>query len=211
MPDPVKERFPSRAAKARTTRRRVVAAARELFVEVGFASTTVQAIADRAEVAVQTVYAAFGTKLAVLDELLDVVVAGDDEAVAINDREWMHEVFHAPTGGARLRAYAAAVRQIQERAADVFAVVAGAASADAEAARLHEEAERRRRAGAVAVVDAVLEVASLRDGLDADAAADVLSLLTSWTGYEHLVRRRGWDADRFEAWLAGTMVDQLLG
>jgi AcrR family transcriptional regulator len=210
MPDDVKERFPTRAAKARQTRRAILGAARDLFVLQGYAATSIQAIADEAGVAVQTVYAAFGNKRAVLAEVLDVAIAGDDDSATVNERDWMLPVFHEPDGAARLRAYAGAVRRINDRAADVFAAVAGAATADAEAAALHEEAERRRRAGAASVVDALGEVASLRAGLDPAAAADVLSLLSSWSTYDHLVQRQGWSPDRFESWLADTMVDLLL-
>ncbi|HET6950709.1 MAG TPA: helix-turn-helix domain-containing protein [Acidimicrobiales bacterium] len=210
MSDDVKQRFPTRAAKARQTRRAILGAARGLFVRQGFAATTIQAIADHAGVAVQTVYAAFGNKRAVLAEVLDVAIAGDEEAISVNERDWMHPVFHGPTGEARLRAYAAAVRQIHDRAADVFAVVAGAATADPEASTLHEEAERRRRTGAASVVAALTDLTPLRAGLDPEAAADVLSLLNSWSAYHHLVRRQGWTPDRFESWLGDTMVDLLL-
>jgi AcrR family transcriptional regulator len=206
----VKERFPTRAAKARATRRSILEAARGRFAEQGYAGTTIQAIADDAGVAVQTVYAAFGNKRTVLAELLDVAIAGDDEAIAVNERTWMQPVFQGPDGRARLRSYAAAVRRIHERAADVFAVVAGAAAADAEAAALHDEAEQRRRAGAASVVEAVVDVSPLRAALDPAAATDVLSLLSGWMTYDHLVRRCGWDAERFEAWLGDTLVAQLL-
>jgi AcrR family transcriptional regulator len=210
MPDHVKERFPTRAAKARQTKRAILGAARDLFVRQGYAATSIQAIADEAGVAVQTVYAAFGNKRTVLTEVLDVAIAGDDDPATVNERDWMQPVFHEPDGAARLRAYAGAVRRIHDRAAEVFAAVAGAATADADAAALHEEAERRRRAGASSVVSAVAEVASIRSDLDPGEAVDVLSLLNSWSTYQHLVLRLGWSLDRYESWLAVTMVDLLL-
>ena len=53
----------------------------------GYGATTLQGIADRASVSVATVYAAFGNKRTVLKELVDVSIAGDDEPVAIADRD----------------------------------------------------------------------------------------------------------------------------
>ena len=45
----------------------------------GYAATTIQQIAEQADVAWQTVYSVFGTKAAVLSAVFDVAVAGDDE------------------------------------------------------------------------------------------------------------------------------------
>ena len=58
-----------------------------------------------------------------------LLLSGDDEAVAVNDRDWMHDVFNAPTAPQRLTAYAGAVRRILEHAGDMFVVVATAAIA----------------------------------------------------------------------------------
>jgi AcrR family transcriptional regulator len=115
-PPPSKPRFPVREARARQTRQHVLAAASTLFVADGYGATSIQAIADEAGVAVQTVYAVFGNKRSILAELLDVAIAGDDEQVSINERTWMEAVFTAPTAEARLRGYAAAVRSINGRA-----------------------------------------------------------------------------------------------
>lgn len=43
-------------------------------------------LAEQADVAVQTVYAVFGTKRAILTELLDVRIVGDDQSTTLRDR-----------------------------------------------------------------------------------------------------------------------------
>lgn len=186
-------------------------AAKHLFVAGGYGTTTMQGIADEADVAVATVYAIFGNKRKILAELLDVAIAGDDAPVAVNARERMAPVWEAPTAAERLRAYPGAVRRIMDGAGDVFGVVAAAASTDPDAVELADGAEQRRHAGASSVIDAITSVGSLRSGLSRDRAVDVLWLLSSPAVFTHLVRRAGWTSDQYEAWLAETMVAQLLG
>src|SRR3954449_5579904 len=60
-----------REAAARVTRRAVVDAARDLFLETGYPTATLRLIAERAEVSVQTVYARFGNKRAILKAVID--------------------------------------------------------------------------------------------------------------------------------------------
>jgi AcrR family transcriptional regulator len=209
--EPVKAKFPRREQKARATRSAVLAAATTLFVAEGYGATTIQAIADEADVAVQTVYAVFGNKRSILAEVLDVSIAGDDAEIVVNAREWMRPVWEAPTAAERLRAYAAAVRRIMHGAGDVFAVVAAAATIDPDVVELAATAEARRRSGASSVVDSVLSVGKLRPALTRERAIDVLWLLNSPAVFSHLVRRAGWPLDQYEAWLADTMVTELLG
>src|SRR6266545_4417824 len=85
-----------RRPKAQATRRRILDAARGLFVERGYVATTIEAIAAEAGVAVPTVYLAFGTKRALLVELLDIAAVGDEEPVALLERPWVDEIRHDP-------------------------------------------------------------------------------------------------------------------
>jgi AcrR family transcriptional regulator len=202
--------YPRRQQRAQRTRRAVLDAARRLFVAEGYGSTSIKAIAEEAGVAVQTVYVIFTNKPAILSEVLDVAIAGDDERVVVNAREWMEPVFSAPTGAGRLRAYAAAVRRIHEGAGEVFAVIARSAGTDAEVAELHELAEARRRAGAASVVAAVEDVAPLRPGLATEAAIDLVWLWNGPLVHHHLTVAAGWSADAYEKWLADTFVRDLL-
>ncbi len=60
-------RVDGRRERSRRTWARIVHAAAQLFVENGYVATTIEAIAERAEVANQTVYYVFGTKAEVFD------------------------------------------------------------------------------------------------------------------------------------------------
>jgi AcrR family transcriptional regulator len=199
-----------RRERSRRTRRAIVLAAIDLFVADGYGSTTINAIAERAGVAVQTVYVSFGSKRAILSAALDQAIAGDDREVAVNDRDWMHDVFNAPTARERLTAYAGGLRRILEQAGDMFAVVAAAASIEPDVIELAETTEARRLIGARSVVEAAAAVGPLRDGVTIDEAVDVLSLINSPATFHHLVRRRGWSLDRYQAWVADALHRELL-
>ena len=71
---------------ARTTRQRMVGAARELFLTNGYSGTTVRQIAAAAGVSEQTVYARIGNKAAILKAVYDVMLAGDDEPIPMAQR-----------------------------------------------------------------------------------------------------------------------------
>lgn len=199
-----------RQEQARQTRLSVLLAARKLFAHQGYGATTLQQIADEAEVSVQTVYASFGSKRVVLEQAIDVSIAGDDEQVAVNDRDWMHDVFNHPDPRVRLSSYAAAVRRIQAGAADMFAVVKAAAAVDPDLHALAATTEARRRTGARSVIDGLRSIDGLRADLPADEAVDVLWTLNSPEVFQLLVRRSGWSLDRYQAWLADTLQSQLL-
>ena len=63
-----------RAEKAQETYRRIVEAATRLFLDRGYVPTTIEAIADAADVAVETVYARFRTKANLMVAVKDAAV-----------------------------------------------------------------------------------------------------------------------------------------
>ncbi len=73
-------------ARTRLARAAVTEAARVLFLERGYAATTIEAISDRSDVPPATVYRLFSSKLGILKALLDLSIAGDDQAVGLPDR-----------------------------------------------------------------------------------------------------------------------------
>lgn len=72
-----------RKEQARLTSRQIVGAARKLFIDRGYSGATIEAIAQEAGVAAETVYAAFGNKRAILSKLIDVSIVGDDESIPL--------------------------------------------------------------------------------------------------------------------------------
>src|SRR5690349_23235714 len=112
-----------RAARTRATRRRIVDAAAELFVGQGYAATTLEQIAARAGVAVQTVYFHFGNKRTVLKDAVDVAAVGDDEPVALLDRPWQDELRAEPDPRRVVALWVANGQAIYARIGPIMAVV----------------------------------------------------------------------------------------
>lgn len=203
-------RSPLRQAHARSTRMTILEAAGKLFSERGYAATSVDDIAEAAGVGRATVFASVGGKPALLKQAYDVAIVGDDEPVALVERPRSHAIQQDPDPRRLLAGYAKVASEIMGRVAGIYEAVRGAAGADPKARKLWEEVLRQRRAGMDNLVGAVASKASLREGLDREAAADIAWVLTDPWLYLMFVRRRGWTADRYTAWLAETLQAQLL-
>jgi AcrR family transcriptional regulator len=214
MPRAVKRRrtydSPRRREQAHATRGAILQASRELFVQGGYVATTIDAIAARAGVSAETVYAAFTNKRSLLSQLIDVSVAGDDAPVPILERGWVQAMRDEPDGRRRVEILARHGRLMLERWAPVYEVLRGAAAADPEMASLWELNKAQRFTGQRELLRILTERAPLRQELTAKTAADVLFVIGSPETYRLLVADRGWSADRFERWYADALARLLL-
>lgn len=197
-----------RRAAAAATRRAILAAARDLFLERGYVAATMPAIADRAGVALDTVYASAGRKPALFRELIETAISGRDEAVPAEERDYVQAIHAEPDAARKLEIYAAAVAAIQGRLSPLFAVARAAAAAEPEVARLWEEIAERRAANMRRFAAELAAAAALR--VDVAEAADVIWATNSPEFFLLLVRERGWSVDRFRCWLAETWQRILL-
>jgi AcrR family transcriptional regulator len=199
-----------RQRQARSTRRAIIAAASRLFAEHGYGATSVDQIAQAADVSRATVFASVGGKPAMLKAAYDVAIVGDDEPVPLPARPRSRLIQAEPDVHRFLVLYAALVADIDRRVAGIYEAVRGAASADPAVASLWATIQRERRIGAGNVVDQVRSKAPLRADLDLVAAADIVWVLIDPWLYHQLVDQRGWPHERFEGWLAETLQAQLL-
>ncbi len=135
-----------REQQARQTRHAILAAAAKLFVSPGYAATPLTAIAAEAGVAVQPVYAAFGSKRQLLSALVDMTIAGDDEPVALPDRPFVAAVRRAHRAR-QTRPLCPPPGQHPARRADVLIALHGAATADPDAAEIWRKNLDDRRRG----------------------------------------------------------------
>lgn len=208
------ERRPYRSAVreegARRTRRAIMAAASELFVERGYGGASLADVAAAAGVARPTVTAAFGSKPALLGEVLDLALAGDDEPVPVAERLWFRPVWDSTTPAETLAAYANVCTLIGRRAARLFEVVRRAADTSPDAADLWGTLQRNRRTGATMVIDHVRTLAP-RAGAGADErAVDSLWFFNDPAHYHALVGQCGWSEPDFTAWLAARMQNAVI-
>jgi AcrR family transcriptional regulator len=214
MSEPVKGRSyhsPLREEQTRATRRRVVRAAQDLFLEQGYGATTIAEVARRAGVSVDTVYTAFGTKRGLLDRVLDVNVGGDDRPVAVLDREEPQRMRAETDQRRQLAMFATGMAGELERMRPLDDVLRSAAAADPEVAAARDDQNvRQRHATMATVLGWVRQHGPLRAGLDDSAAADIVWTLTSPEVHYLLCRTRGWTRSRYEEWLRDTLVRTLL-
>jgi AcrR family transcriptional regulator len=201
---------PLRRDAAARTRQAVLDAARELFIARGYTATTVEEIAGRAGVSKPTVFAAAGSKQAILKQLRDIALAGDDEPVPVAQRPWYREALAEPDPRRALRLYARNATAMHRRSADMHEVLRAAATSDKDLHNLWRASEDERRGGATIVIDALLHKSPLKTGLDRAAAIDIVWILTASDIFWRLVRTRRWTNTQYESWLGDTLCEQLL-
>jgi AcrR family transcriptional regulator len=200
-----------RTEQARLTRRRVLDAARDLLVERGPMAVTMRDVAAEAGVSAETVYKTFGTKAALIKDVYDVTLAGDDEPIPMIDRPEIRAVLAATTPQDKLTRYAYAARGVSERTGPLLAkLLAAARSGDPVLAEFRETINRERTFGAGSVVGQLVAIGGLRPGLDPAKATDIVWTLIAPEVYELLVTDRGWTLDEYEKWLARMFIDALL-
>jgi TetR/AcrR family transcriptional regulator of autoinduction and epiphytic fitness len=199
-----------RQQRARETRRRILAAAQSLFEEQGYATTTIQQIAERADVAWQTVYSVFGTKVAILSAVFDVSVAGDDEPVPVAERPFVQRIAEAPEPREKCRIFAAHIAATGKRSGAVQSVIEAAAATDPEIAGLWQSLQNQRIQGMTMAARGFADQGVLRPGMTVDRARDILWFYTGPWAYRAFVTGRGWTLDDYESWLAETLYAQLM-
>ena len=197
-------------ARTRLARRAVLDAARALFHERGYGAPTDEAISAASEVPQATVYRLFASKPGILKALLDASVAGDDEPVPIAERPHVRSLLSAADPKDRLAGLAAISVEINTRTAPIYQILVGAAGSDTDARVLLDELTGQRQAGQGRVATSLARSGSLRPGLRARDAADLIHALASPELYRLLVVDRQWSVERFEQWLAQALADQLL-
>ncbi len=200
----------ARQARTRRTRAAVVKAAQDLFVERGYAATTIEAIGERSDTPQATVYRQFSSKLGILKAVLDVSVGGDDEPVAMADRPRVSALLSHEDPKKQLAGFAALLRDVMARVGPVHRILADAARSDEDAASLLGEIARQRHEGQRRVARSLARSFALRPGLRERAAGDIIHAIASPEVYGLLVLDRGWSAERYEKWLRSILIEQLL-
>jgi AcrR family transcriptional regulator len=199
-----------RSDRAEQTRRRILQAATALFDERGYTSTTIEAIASKADVAVETVYSRFGNKATLLEAILEPAIVGSNDGRDLFERPEIAEIRSCRDQQAQIRILARLSRGILERTAVAHRILRSAAASDAKAAELQRRDAKRRGDGQRVYIDMLLVNGPLRDELTPDEAAATYSALSNPSTYALLVGERGWTPDHFEQWLGDSLSLLLL-
>lgn len=192
-----------RQRQAQVTRKMIVTAAQELFLEQGYICTTMEIIADRAGVATSTVYAVFGSKRGILRAIRE------DWHEHSHIREITYNSNPASAPDDLLDSLAKATAAQWESGAVVIAIYTGAAAADPLAAAELAQTLTSRREG-LQYFARTLEP-HLLPGMDVAHAAALLQALCLPEVYDELVRHSGWAVDEYQHWLGITLKRELLG
>jgi AcrR family transcriptional regulator len=213
MVDGVKRDYRSalRTEQARTTRRSIIAAASQLFIENGYGATTIDAVAKAAGVSRKTVFTAVGSKVDLLRVAVDWAVAGDDLPVALADRAVLRHLLDQPDPSVLLTGWARIQAEIGARVAALSRALEVAAGTDDEARSLLAQLQSQRLDGACAIVERLRALDALAADLTYQEAIDLAWLATDAALFDRLVRVRGWSTTRFAEWLARYLITQLTG
>ncbi len=201
-----------RRAKAEHTRARVIEAATRLFLERGYAGTTIPAIAAEAGVALQTVYRAAPGKAGLLDAAVQAAVAGGAgrAQVPVDERPAISAIIDETDPRRQLQLYAATQPGVWGRVGPLLRVLDAAAASEPDLQRLQREHALTRRTGLGRFAALLESRGALRPGLTADRAADIIWTLCAQANHDALIHSRGWSVDEYVAWLTRTLHDALL-
>jgi AcrR family transcriptional regulator len=199
-----------RAERTQASKRAVVEAAHELFLARGFADTTVDAISAASRVPIATVYRLFKTKTAILKQVIDTAVVGDDASVPLGDRSVVKDAQAADDPKAMTAAWAHVARQVFDNTAALRLVLRVAAALDTEAAALQDSIEEQRRVGQARVARALADRGFLAAGLTEAEARDIVYALMSIDTYRILRLEQRWSGARYERWLANALYRLLV-
>jgi AcrR family transcriptional regulator len=198
-----------RQAQAKANRSRILAAARELFLECGYAGATLASIAERADVALPTVYAAFGGKRGLLAELLETSTGDSALPVQALGRNGLASIEAVDDPVDKLRECVGAVYRSLDETCDLLLALRAASGVEAEAAELERRVQEQRFEELRAVAAHLGSRGLLRSGLSVGAAAETLWALADVQLFKLLVRDRGWRPARYKKWLLGLFVSSL--
>ena len=211
----------TRAERTLATRRRMVKAAHELFCSNGYLGTTISAVAERAGVAVPTVYYTFGTKAALLGESLGAAIVGFDswreppqDPIDIRDllpwHMWWASFEAAPTSADGLDIFITHGVQILRRVGPLIAALHGAVG-DPDAAEVLRTGEQRRvQTYREAVRILARKPGGLRRGLPVPTATDIVVVVFSAETYQALAAGRRWSHSRCTNFFREVLSAQLL-
>ena len=205
--DPVKRKpydSSRRRAQAEETRRLIVRAARDLFVEHGYGHTTIADIAGAAGVSVETIYAAFGNKGTLLHKAWDITIGGDEQDIVFHQRPEVMAIRSEADLAKRFRLHAAWSTKTAQRIAPFQLMVQSAAGADPAAAAMLEEMGRQRLAGMTVMASEAATTGQL--AVSEDECRDVIWSMTDGTLWHRLVNERGWTNERYVSWLGTIWV-----
>jgi AcrR family transcriptional regulator len=193
-----------RTERRADTERRLVAAASALFIEQGYAATTLVDVAEHADIAPRTLYLHFPTKAALLRECIGHAIAGDAEPIRLADRPEMVRSMSAPNLDERIRQMAELTAGLMERAGPLLEVAYQAAPSEP----LIAEAAAAGRADTARALrefwQRIHDDGLLPPAVDLEWLTDTATLMAHAETFLLIRKTSGWDRDTYRDWLVST-------
>ena len=196
-----------RQAAAAERQRRVLEAATELFLTQGYGATSIDQIAQAADVSSQSVYATFESKAGILERCANLARTGDPEGTSRNLPE-ATALLTETDMKVRCQAVARLMRHLYEGSAALIAIVERASAVDPGLADLHDRYRKQRRQS-VEALSANVPASVYRKGLSRKDAYDSQTFLVAAHTYTELVEGMGWSPAKYEAWLADALYQTI--
>lgn len=190
-----------RQAQTDETRRRIIDSARALFLEHGYALTSVEAAADAAGVAPATVYRLFGSKRELLKAIIDVSSGGDDLPIPFHERPQVVALLQEPDPVRYLERFARIISETSARLDPIYGVVEAAAAVDADSAELLALMRDQRFVGHGRVARGLADREALPKRMSVSQAHDAIFAICSPELRRVVLSQRGWPRRRYERWL----------
>lgn len=200
---------PLREEAARQTRALLRDTARRLFVEEGYAPTTMKRIASEAGVAERTLYLAFPTKASVLHELIGLAVAGGEQGPRVDQTDYRNAV--AELGGeVAIARFSADTTALYERAGELLQLGEHAAESDPDLRAFAQAGGEATLRVIRSLIDGLADSSELRPDLDPRSAADATWAISHFSAHQLLRKRRRWSRARYQRWLTDTLTTTLM-
>lgn len=206
----VKRSYDASGRRASAQRRRIaiVRAARDLFERDGFRGTTITDVAQRAGVAPETIYKAFGTKAGLAKAVFDLVIGGDDD-LPVAQQPQTRAIRAEPDVGRKIEMYVDGYVERVQRSASVQILIRDGRHVDESLAVVWQQLMSEALWGMGILARHLAETGLLH--VSVEEARDILWNYISVDQYERLVLQRGWSIERFAAWLRQALRSSLLG
>lgn len=197
-----------RQAQAQRSRDAVIQAAQRLFLSLGYAPTTIAAIATEAGVSVETIYKTFGGKPGLVRAIHERGLEGRGPTPAYERSDEMRSQETDPR--TIMRKWGQLTAEVAPLGAPILLLVRSAAATDPEVEALLEESDSARLQRMRHHAGFLAQRGYLKAGISPAQAADVLWTCSSPELYELLVLRRGWSLRRFGRFVGDFMITALL-
>ena len=197
-----------RMEQAQRNRENIIEVARRVFLERGYAATTINAIAQEAGVSIETIYKSFGGKAGLVRAIYERGLAGRGDTPAPERSDAMSAREADPR--AILRHWGALTAEVSPLVSPILQLVRSAATTDPELAELLSESDAQRLTRMRRNARVLVDRRFLRKGVTAERAAEILWAYTSPELYDLFVMRRGWTPQRFGEFVASALTAALL-